>query len=190
MTRYRPLSRSIRLLCACLCLAAVPAAAQFIAKTVVFEGATPYSQPDLQAAAALKPGSAFTQDSLAKTAQRLQDTGAFADVQAAVAGPPDAMAITFKVTPRAAAQMLAVTFVNFPWSPAALAAELHQRVPLFNGTLPEAGNLQTTVTDALEKMLAAKQISTSIATRVLDATPTHPTRTLEFRIDTPAAAPQ
>jgi outer membrane protein assembly factor BamA len=177
------LSRSARLLCISLCLAAMPAAAQFVAKTVVFEGTTPYSQADLQAAANLKPGSSFTQESLQKTTQSLQDTGAFADVQAGVDGSPQGMAVTFKVQARAAAQMLAVTFVNFPWPPAELTAELHKRVPLFNGTLPEAGNLQTAATDALEKMLAEKQVYTSIATKVLDATPNHPGRTLEFRIE-------
>jgi len=179
-----------RLLAACLFLAALPATAQFVAKTVVFEGTTPYSQADLQAAANLKPGTAFTQESLQKSTQALQDTGVFADVQAAVQGAPDGMAVTFKVQPRAAAQMLAVTFVNFPWPPAELTAELHKRVPLFNGTLPEAGNLQVAATDALEKMLADKQIHTSIATKVLDATPGHPSRTLEFRIDSQGGSTQ
>jgi hypothetical protein len=36
-------------------------------------------------------------------------------------------------------------------------------------------------------MLAEKQITTSIATRVLDATPGHSGRILEFKIDTPRA---
>jgi outer membrane protein assembly factor BamA len=181
--------RSIRAL-STLLLAAMPAAAQFVAKSVVFDGATPYSQSDLRAAANIRPGASFTQESLQKITQGLQDTGAFSSVQASVDGPPQAMTVTIKVQARAPSQMLEVTFVNFPWPQAELAAELHKRVPLFNGTLPEAGNLQATVTDALQKMLAEKQITTSIATHVLDAIPGHAGRTLEFRIDAPGASPQ
>jgi outer membrane protein assembly factor BamA len=185
------ISRFTRLLAACLCLFTFPVSAQqFTAKSVVIDGTTPYSQADLRAAANLRPGVSFTQDSLQKTSQDLQDTGAFAGVQASVDGPPQAMTITLHVQARNPSQMLEVTFVNFPWPPDELAAELHKRVPLFNGTLPEAGNLQATTTAALQKMLAEKQITTSIATHVLDATPGHAGRTLEFRIDSPTAAPK
>jgi outer membrane protein assembly factor BamA len=178
------LRQLIRLLC--LCLATIPAfAQQFTAKSVVFDGATPYSQSDLRAAANLRPGISFTQESLQKTAQDLQDTGAFSSVQASVDGPPQAITVTVKVQARSPSQMLEVTFVNFPWPLTELTTELHKRVPLFNGTLPEAGNLQTTTTAALEKMLAEKQITTSIATHVLDATPGHAGRTLEYRIGAP-----
>jgi outer membrane protein assembly factor BamA len=180
------LSRSLHVLCTLL-VVAMPAAGQFVAKSVVFDGATPYSQSDLRAAANIRPGTSFTQDSLQKITQGLQDTGAFSSVQASVDGPPQAMTVTIKVQARAPSQMLEVTFVGFPWPQAELAAELHKRVPLFNGTLPEAGNLQTTATDALQKMLAEKQINTSIATHVLDAIPGHAGRTLEFRIDSPGS---
>ena len=179
---------SLKLLCACLCLTALQAAAQFTAKSVVFDGATPYSQADLQAVAKLKPGDTFTQDSLQTTAQSLQNTGAFASVEAAVDGPPQAMTVTFKVQARAASQMLTVKFVNFPWPPAEVSTELHKRVPLFNGTLPEAGNLQAAAVTALEKMLAEKQDHSSIATKVLDNVSGQTNRTLEIRIDSPAPA--
>jgi outer membrane protein assembly factor BamA len=178
-------SRHLRLLA--VCLAAIPAfAQQFTAKSVIFDGATPYTQSDLRAAANLKPGVSFTQDSLQKTTQDLQDTGAFSSVQASVDGPPQAITVTIKVQARAPSQMLEVTFVNFPWPPAELTAELHKRVPLFNGTLPEAGNLQATATAALQKMLAEKQITTSIATHVLDPIPGHAGRVLEFKIEAPS----
>jgi outer membrane protein assembly factor BamA len=181
-------SRRFRLLAVSLCLAAIPAfAQQFTAKSVVFDGATPYTQSDLRAAANLKPGISFTQESLQKIVQDLQDTGAFSSVEASVSGPPQAITITIKIQARAPSQMLDVTFVNFPWPPAELTAELHKRVPLFNGTLPEAGNLQATATGALQKMLAEKQITTSIATHVLDAIPGHPSRILEFKIEAPSA---
>jgi outer membrane protein assembly factor BamA len=181
------MSRSVRFFCALL-FATLPAAAQqFTAKSVVFDGTTPYSQSDLRAAANLKPGITFTQDSLQKTVQGLQDTGAFASVDASVAGPPQAITVTIKIAPRAPSQMLEVTFVGFPWAADELTAELHKRVPLFNGTLPEAGNLQTTATEALEKMLAEKQITTSIATHVLDPIPGHAGRVLEFKIEAPGA---
>jgi outer membrane protein assembly factor BamA len=166
----------------------MPVMAQFVAKTVVFDGTTPYSQADLEAAAGLKPGDSFTQDSLQKTAQTLQDTGAFASVQAGVDGAPQAMTVTFKVQARAASQMLTVSFVNFPWPPAEVTSELHKRVPLFNGTLPEAGSLQATAIDALEKMLAEKQIHTSIATKVIEATSGQAGRTLEIKIDAQSPA--
>jgi outer membrane protein assembly factor BamA len=184
------LRQAICLASTALCLTVFPAAAQFVAKSVVFDGATPYSQSDLRAAANLKPGTSFTQDSLQKITQGLQDTGAFSSVQASVDGPPQAMTVTVKVQARSPSQMLEVTFVNFPWPQADLAAELHKRVPLFNGTLPEAGNLQTATTDALQKMLAEKKINTSIATHVLDAIPGHAGRILEFRIDAPSAPSQ
>jgi outer membrane protein insertion porin family len=175
--------------CASLCLFAACSAAQstqYIVKKIVFDGTVPYSQASLQAICGLKPGDAITKDSLQDATQRLVDTGAFDDVQASLDGPYKAISVIFAVTPTTADHLLAVGFENFVWwQPDELTAELQKRVPLFSGTVPESGNVQQSIHDALEQMLAEKQITATVSSKIVDAAPGRPMRTVDYRIVTP-----
>ncbi len=171
---------------ALLCLTGVPAFAQYTVKKIVFDGTTPYAQADLEAASGLKSGDHLSQDAMQQAAQRLVDTGAFGDLQVTLDGPIKAVSVVFKVKPADPERMLAVGFENFIWwQPEELTAEVHRRVPLFNGSLPEAGSLQQAVQDALQQMLTEKQVAAKLSAKIYDAAPGSPTRSIEYRIESP-----
>ncbi|HMH15885.1 MAG TPA: POTRA domain-containing protein [Edaphobacter sp.] len=168
-----------------LCLTSA-AFAQYTIKKIVFDGTTPYAQADLEAASGLKSGDHLTQDTMQQAAQRLIDTGAFGDLQVTLDGPIKAVSVVFKVKPADPERMLAVGFENFIWwQPEELSAEVHRRVPLFNGSLPEAGSLQQAVQDALQQMLTDKQVAAKLSAKIYDAAPGSPTRSIEYRIESP-----
>jgi len=180
------LFRALRLVSALFCLTSLNALAQYTVAKVVFDGIVPYSQADLEAAAGLKPGDHLTRDILQATAQRLVDTGAFGDLQATLDGPVKAVSVIFKVKPVDESRTLAVGFENFIWwQHDELTAEIHRRVPLFNGSLPEAGSLQQAVQDALQQMLTEKHVAATLSAKIYDAALGKPNRTIEYRIDSP-----
>ena len=146
--------RAFRIICAVVCLA-TPALAQYTLKKIVFNGTTPYTQAALEAASGLKPGDTLNPAVMQQAAQRLSDTGAFGDLQVTLDGPVKAISIIFKFQPIDPAKTVVVDLENFIWwQPDELAVELRKRVPLFSDSLPEAGNLQQAVQDALSQMLA------------------------------------
>jgi outer membrane protein insertion porin family len=167
-------------------LAATPALAQYTVAKIVFDGRMPYSQADLEAASGLKPGDHLTKDTMQQAAQRLIDTGAFGDLQVTLDGPVKAISVVFKVKPVDESRTLIVGFENLIWwQHEELIAEVHRRVPLFNGSLPEAGSLQQAVQDALQQMLTEKQIAATLSAKIYDAVPGSPARTIEYRIESP-----
>jgi outer membrane protein assembly factor BamA len=178
--------RVFRTLSTLVFLVATSALAQYTVTKIVFDGKMPYTQADLETASGLKAGDHLTKDTMQQAAQRLIDTGAFGDLEVTLDGPTKAISVVFKVKPADPSRMLAAGFENFVWwSHDELIAEIHRRVPLFNGSLPEAGSLQQTVQDALQQMLAEKHIEATLSTKIYDAGPGRPDRTIEYRIDSP-----
>jgi outer membrane protein insertion porin family len=180
--------RVFRITCALVCLASTPALAQYTLKKIVFEGATaPYSQAALEAASGLKPGDQATNATLQQAAQRLSDTGAFADLQVAFDGPVKGLSIIFKVTPLDSSHQLTATYDNFIWfTPEELEAGLRARVPLFAPVLPEAGNLQDAVQTALADMLNKKGVTATLTHDIFEPSAEHPIRIIAYRVVTPA----
>jgi hypothetical protein len=173
----------------CLGTASAPAQ-QYTVKNIAFDGTMPYSQADLELASGLKAGDTITSATLQDSAQRLVNTGAFADIQATLDGPTKAITVIFKVKPVSEDRTVVPAFDNFVWwPPSELTAELHKRVPLFNGTLPEAGNLQQSVQDALVQMIAEKQAAAAdkikIDCRIIHPGLGHPKRIAFYRIVSP-----
>jgi outer membrane protein insertion porin family len=180
---------------AALCLAVVcstgsasaAAAPTYTLKNLVFDGTVPYSQQSLEAATGLKPGDTIDQKGLEAVSQKLIDTGAFDDLQARFDGPYKAITIIFKIKPADPSRLLTAGFENFVWfTPEELTAELQKRVPLFNGTVPEAGNEQQVILDALTQMLAAKGIAAKITVEPIAPSPAQPVRVAEFRVEAPS----
>ena len=177
-----------RVLCTTALLSfSVPAAlAQYTVKNIVFDGTTPYTQAALEAASGIKLGAPISKDSLKQASQRLNDTGAFADVQATLDGPVRSVTVIFKVKPVDPSKTMTVDLENFIWwQSAELATELQKRVPLFSSSVPEAGNLQQSIQDALTQMLAEKQIAAKVSYEVSDAKLGQPFRVVHYRVDSP-----
>jgi outer membrane protein assembly factor BamA len=178
--------RVLRIYLAFLCLTATTALAQYTIKNIVFDGKMPYTQAALEAASGLKPGDPISKVGMQQAAQRLTDTGAFDDLQVTLDGPVKAISVIFKVKPIDPSKMLAVDLQNFIWwQPDQLSTELCRRVPLYGDSVPEAGNIQQAIQDALTQMLAEKQIAAKISSRVTDATPSQPLRIVHYRVDSP-----
>jgi len=142
-----------------LYLTATPACAQqYTVKNIVFDGKMPYSQAALEAASGIKPGSTISKDDLQSASQKLIDTGVFADLSSTLDGPAKSITVIFKVKPQYPARILTASFDNFVWyQPAELTAEIQKTVPLFDGTVPEAGNEQDAIVAALKQMLSRRE---------------------------------
>src|SRR5436309_1075577 len=85
----------------------------YTANRIEFIGAAPYTHDQLEAAAAIHPGTKFTADDLSSSAQRLVDTGYFDDVTASLQGKFAAMTVTYVLKPTPKEAMLHVGFQNF-----------------------------------------------------------------------------
>ena len=180
-------SRSLRILSVLLGFAAPTIAQQYNVKNIVFNGTMPYSQAALEAASGLKAGDTITKENLQAASQRLIDTGAFGDLQSSLDGPQNAISVIFKVKPADPSRVLTASFDNIVWyEPAELASELQKIVPLFNGTVPEAGNQQDAIAAALKTLLSSKGVTGGkLSVNPVAPSPSQPMRLLDFRLDSP-----
>jgi outer membrane protein insertion porin family len=120
---------------------------------IVYKGAPQYQAADLNAVAALKLGRQLGTADVDPALQRLADTGLFADIRYTI----DNRAIIFTLTPQPDSAMLPALYSNFViFQPGELTPLIHARIPLFNGKIPAAGNLQQSVQDALTVILKDK----------------------------------
>ena len=176
------------LLSCCLLLCGAPSlsAQQYTVKNLVFDGKTPYSQTSLEAATGLKSGDTISKADLQVASQRLVDTGAFDDLQSSLDGPLKAITVIFKLKAADPSRLLTASFDNFVWfSPEELPAALQKLVPLFNGTVPEAGNQSDAIATALKKMLSEKGVDATITFEPLAPSSSQPLRLAEFRVTKP-----
>ncbi len=174
------------ILSVCVALIAIPAMAQYQLKGIVFEGTTPYSQADLESVCGLRAGARYDGKAIEAAAQRLVDTGAFDSVAATVGGTAQAITANFKIKPVDPSQLYAATFENFIWWQAdELTDQIHKLVPLFHGSVPEAGNEQQAVVNALTQILAARGTPAKVVSRVIEPYPDHPATTVDYLIATP-----
>jgi outer membrane protein assembly factor BamA len=156
------------------------------AASVSFTHSGPYSQAQLEAAAGIHAGTTFNSDDLGAAAQRLIDTGYFDNAGATLSGQVTFAAVLFDVQPTDRSHMLHAGFENFVWlTPAEIEAALHAKSALFAGYLPENSPLADTFDAALTAALAAKGITAHVSHDTVEPTMLRPTRSLEFRIDTP-----
>lgn len=164
-----------------------PANLTYTAAKIVFIRPGPYSQAQLEAAAGMHAGMKFKADDLGTAAQRLIDSGFFADVGATLAGEVNQADVLFDLKPFDRAQMLHVGFANFVWlSHAEIEATLQDRSPLFLDYLPESSPLADTFNVALADALATKGITAKVTHDTIEPTLQHPERILQFRIASPA----
>jgi outer membrane protein assembly factor BamA len=178
----RPLPVLSALLSVCLVAPSTNLSAQtFVLPKISFTGAPTYSQAELLAFTGLKPGATSTSAEIQAAAQRLSDTGLFADVHFA----SNAQGLTYTLKLMPADNLLPARFANFVWwSPEELTTALKARIPLYLGLIPISGNLQDSVTAALKAMLAEKNVAATVAaipSAQVGATPT----AISFSIESP-----
>jgi outer membrane protein insertion porin family len=133
---------------------------------IVYKGAPQYKPADLNAVAALRLGGQLGTADVDPALQRLADTGLFADIRYTI----DNRAIIFTLTPQPDSAMLPALYSNFVlFQPGELTPLVHARIPLFDGKVPTAGNLQQSVQDALTAILKDK----GLVNPAVDSLPGH-----------------
>lgn len=161
-------------------------AQQYTVRNIVFKGTTPYSQAALEAATGLKPGDTISKTDLQAATQRLVDTGAFDQMESSLDGPVKGITVIFKIRAVDTSRVLTASFDNVVWfEPEELPKEIQKLVPLFNGTVPEAGNQQEAVAAALKKLLNDKGVDAKITFEPLAPSPSQPLRLAEFHVTQP-----
>lgn len=162
-------------------------AQSYTAARVEFSDKGTFTQAQLEKAAGLHVGSSFTQPQLGEAAQRLIDTGYFADMGAALDGPVGSVTVKFTGQPVPLNQMLHVGFLNFVWlTHDEIEAAITARFPLFIDYLPENSPQQDVFKAALTEALAAKSITSQVAYEPFEPTLNHPQRELVFEIKEPS----
>ncbi|WP_260705060.1 POTRA domain-containing protein [Edaphobacter flagellatus] len=180
----RPTTGFLALLALCLLPVSNSLNAQtvILPKSISFTGAPAYSQAELLAFTHLTPGANSTVTELNAAAQKLNDTGLFSDIR--FASQSTGLVFSLKMMPND--NLLPARFANFVWwTPEELSAALKTRVPLYQGTVPTAGNMQDSVVAALKAMLAEKSVTATVVAIPVSpgagATPT----SVKFLIDSP-----
>jgi len=180
--------RSLRNLCLLLLVVTLPAAAEqtYTAGKIVFNHPGSYTQTQLEAVAEIHTGTKFTATTLGDAAQRLVDTGFFADVGAKLNGRVEAITVLFDIKPLDRSQMLPLGFENFVWlSHAEIESALQAKSSLFQGYLPETSPTLDVFNAALIEALATKGITAKVMHETIEPTMTRPQRCIEFRITVP-----
>lgn len=168
-------------------LGAVSAVGQtYTAGRVQFSDPGSFTQKQLEDASGMHPGGSFTANDLGAAAQKLVDTGYFADVGATLDGKITSITIKFVTKPVPTAEMLPVGFENFIWlTHAEVNAAVKGRLPLFDGYLTEGSAHADEVKDALTAALAAKSIAADVTYETVEPTLQHPVRAMAFRVSKP-----
>jgi outer membrane protein assembly factor BamA len=131
---------------------------EFAPKAIHFDGAPGYSDAELRNAGGLVEGHSYTADELTQHAQQLMETGLFDKVGYKFEGE------TLNYSLEMSAQTYPIVLGNLPLEAGNdLDAKLHERVPLYHGTVPVEGTLLGAVIKAFEDMLASEGVHAQVA---------------------------
>jgi outer membrane protein assembly factor BamA len=129
--------------------------------SVKVSGNQRYTPQEITEIAGLKLGQTVSDADFKAATQHLGDTGAFSDVAYSYQFASDGTKLTFQVTE--ADKLVPARFDNIVWfTDQELIAKLHERVPLFHGELPVAGNLPDQVSDALQALLDERNLQARV----------------------------
>jgi outer membrane protein insertion porin family len=121
-------------------------------------GSKRYTPAEIIAASGLRLGETVNEADFKVTSQHLGDTGAFSDIVYSFQYSPEGTKLDLQLTD--SEQFVPARFDNFVWlSDEQLLEQLRERVPLFQGQLPVAGNLADQVSDALQALLIESKIN-------------------------------
>lgn len=120
-------------------------------------GSKRYTSQEVAAASGLPVGTIAHEEDFKKAARQLGESGAFAKVAYTFTYSVAGTKLEFQVSD--AAQFVPVRFTDFVWfTDEDLRRKLHQRIPLYDGTLPMSGRMTGEVSDVLQAMLVENGI--------------------------------
>jgi outer membrane protein insertion porin family len=158
-----------------------PVAAQkFQPKSIQFKGAPEFTDQELTAAAGLKLGMVLDFTEMKGHSQKLMDTGVFETLGFKF----DGVDLVYTLVPFT--NLYPARLENLPLTPGKeLDAALHARSPLYHGKVPAEGGVTEQVRKALEEMLEARGIKTSVAAMPFTDPKLHEVTAMSFSITAP-----
>jgi outer membrane protein assembly factor BamA len=121
-------------------------------------GSTRYDDKEILAASGLELGQNAGDADFSEAAQRLGNSGLFADILYSFSYTDAGVKLDFQLTDIDKAKLVPAHFENFVWfTESELRASLAQRVPLFKEVLPASGRLTEQITTALQALLAERR---------------------------------
>jgi outer membrane protein insertion porin family len=142
---------------------AVPVAPNSLRLTEIrVVGSKRFETPVLVAALGLKLGATVSEDDLKAGAEQLGSSGMFSDVTYSYVSGPRGTHAEFKVSDTDG--LVPAHFDNFVWlSRAELLTALQKRTPLFDGELPNAGDMYNRIAEDLKTLLREKSITADVS---------------------------
>jgi len=163
--------RSSALLLSALALSALvsaqtPDTATAMLREITVDGLAKLPKDQFVALTGLQLNSQVNRGDLQSAADRLVATGLFRDVKYRFRTKNEELSLDFTVqeSPR-----LPVFFDNIPWfGDSELAAAIRAKLPFYDGTLPEAGNVVDTAAEAVKELIAARKLDVTLQHEVMD----------------------
>jgi outer membrane protein assembly factor BamA len=167
-----------------LLLSASPAPAQSSAsaalKAIHADGMKTFAEAQIVSLTGLITAAQVEKKDLQSSADRLLQTGLFSKVSYTFQTLSDGVKVTYHVEE---APRITAYFDNIPWyGDSELGDAIRQKIPFFDGTLPEAGAVVEQVGDVLREFLAAHGLTVTVDHQVL-ANPLSDGSLQQFRIE-------
>jgi outer membrane protein assembly factor BamA len=144
-------------------------------------GSHKFAEPDIVRATNLTVGTKVTPEDLQRAADRLGSAGVFDRVSFKFHPVANGFAVEFQVED-AQIQFIPCSFDNFVWfTDGELLSAIRERVPLYNGEVPEPGEMAEQVTSALQELLKQHGISGQV--RFLTSDTDRPTEAGLFTVE-------
>jgi outer membrane protein assembly factor BamA len=129
------------------------------------DGVKSIGEADVLPLTGLHTGAQVSRKDLQSAADRLLQSGLFAKVKYDFRTKMEGLTVTYHVeeAPRVPAY-----FDNLPWfSDAELSDAIRKKLPFFNGTLPEAGDVVDQAAEALKDLLASRGLNVTVEHQAL-----------------------
>jgi outer membrane protein assembly factor BamA len=115
-------------------------------------GSKRFNNEEIASASGLPMGTVAHEEDFKKAARQLGESGAFSNIAYTFSYSPAGTKLEFQVTD--ADKFVPARFSDFVWfTDDELLRKLHDRIPLFNGSLPTSGRMADEVSDVLQAML-------------------------------------
>ncbi len=137
--------------------AQTPAPSSFQLMKISVTGLHQFNETQVIAVSKLSPGTTVTLQQVNAAADRLAQVGVFQNVTFHYRTQNNQMDLEFEVVE--AQELVACQFDNFVWfTPAELKSQLARDVPLYNGSVPQSGQMLQAINDSLTAMLKEKGV--------------------------------
>jgi outer membrane protein assembly factor BamA len=128
---------------------------------IEFKGLERVKESEALEKSGLKTGQSISLDDLDAVANRLLESGLFKNLSYSLKGKTDKAVLTFTVVEQT--WTMPVSFDNFVWfTDDELREAIRRKVPAFDGTAPEAGNVTEQIKQALQDLLREHKIEGTV----------------------------